>query len=245
MSKVWICQGPLAKQPLRVKSGAGLYSFEELCFYLYQNAETIEESFYNEMLCQWLKYELRKQHLAKCLKEGLEDEKNGCWFMEQIRREGGLHDVQEIELAVQLAKNMENKNPAQRAKLRGDRFLQSGKYRDALWEYHNALEKEKDLVFQGRVLHNLGTVYARQFLFTSAAEYYKLAYETGQQTESSEAYLLALSCRDNQVSLQRDADVTEVLSSLKEIKRSGNRAGYEEKIEQILSRLRIEYRKSE
>lgn len=245
MSSVWICQGPLAKQPLRVKSGVNLYSFEEMCYYLYQNAETVEESFYNEMLCQWLKQEVRKPELAKRLSEGLEKEKSGCWFMEQILREGGFQNSQEVEQAVQLARNMENKNPAQRAKLRGDRFLQSGKYTDALREYQNALEEETDLFFQGRVLHNLGTVYARQFLFTPAAECYKLAYETGQQTESSEAYLLSLSCRDNQVSLQQDGDVKEVLSSLKEIKRSGNRAGYEEKIEQILLRLKAEYRKSE
>ncbi|MCI9080804.1 MAG: hypothetical protein HFI70_00505 [Lachnospiraceae bacterium] len=245
MSRVWVCQAPLAKQPLRIKSGVNLYSFEELCYYLYHNAETVEESFYNEMLCHWLKHELGQHKLAERINEGLEKDKNGCWFMKQILREGGFQSSQEAEQAVQLAESMENKSPAQRAKLRGDRFLQSGKYRDALREYHNALEEETDLFFQGRVLHNLGTVYARQFLFMRAAEYYKLAYETGQQSESSEAYLLALSCQDNQVSLQRDADVMEVLASLREIKRSGNRAGYEEKIEQMLSRLKTEYRKSE
>lgn len=245
MSKVWLCQEPLAKQPLKVKTGVSLYSFEELCYYLYQNAETLEESFYNEILCQWLTKELGKAALAARLEKGLEQEKSGCWFMEQILQEGGFHNSQELEHAVHLAENMENKTPAQRAKLRGDRFLQSGRYRDALCEYQNALEEESDLFFQGKVLHNMGTVYARQFLFTPAAEYYKLAYETGQQTESSELYLLALSCRDNKASLPKDADVADVLAALRGMKRSGNRAGYEGKIEHILMRLRTEYRKSE
>ncbi|MEY8391892.1 hypothetical protein D3Z36_02890 [Lachnospiraceae bacterium] len=245
MSRVWLCRYPVAKHPLKVKTGVNLYSFEELCYYLYQNAETVEESFYNEILCQWLAQEIRNQELAQRLSQGLLQEQGGCWFMEQILMEGGLQDSQEIEQAVRVAKSMEHKSPAQRAKLRGDRFLQSGRYRDALWEYYDALEEETDLFFQARVWHNLGTLYARQFLFTTAAQCYKRAYETGQQTESSEAYLLVLSCRDHQVSLQEEEDVTEVLSRLQFMKRSGNRAGYEEKIEEMLLRLRTEYRKSE
>ncbi|MCI8299634.1 MAG: hypothetical protein HFI69_04665 [Lachnospiraceae bacterium] len=245
MSRVWLCQYPVAKHPLKVKTGVNLYSFEELCYYLYQNAEAVEESFYNEILCQWLEQEIRNQELARRLSEGLQEEQGGCWFIEQILKDGGLQDSQEIEQAVHLAKSMENKSPAQCAKLRGDRFLQSGRYRDALWEYRSALEEETDVFFQGRIWHNLGTLYARQFLFTAAAECYKRAYETGQQTESSEAYLLALSCRDHQVSPQEEEDVEEVLSRLKLMKKSGNRAGYEEKIEEMLLRLRTEYRKSE
>lgn len=245
MSKVWLCQEPLAKQPLKVKTGVSLYSFEELCYYLYQNAETLEESFYNEILCQWLTKELGKAALAACLEKGLEQEKSGCWFMEQILQEGGFHNSQELEHAVHLAENMENKTPAQRAKLRGDRFLQSGRYRDALWEYQNALEEESDLFFQGKVLHNMGTVYARQFLFTPAAEYYKLAYETGQQTESSEAYLLALAYRDGQVPDQGGEKMKNLLEKLQEKKEAGDRGGYEEKIEEMLQELRTEYRKSE
>ena len=84
MSRVWLCQYPVAKHPLKVKTGVNLYSFEELCYYLYQNAEAVEESFYNEILCQWLEQEIRNQELARRLSEGLQEEQGGCWFIEQI-----------------------------------------------------------------------------------------------------------------------------------------------------------------
>ena len=64
MSKVWLCQDFLAKYPLRVRADVSVYSFEELCFYLYHHAETVEESFFNEMLCQWLDQEIGRTELA-------------------------------------------------------------------------------------------------------------------------------------------------------------------------------------
>ncbi len=245
MSKVWLCQDFLAKSPLRVRADVSVYSFEELCFYLYHHAETVEESFFNEMLCQWLDQEIGRTELAQVLSDGLKNEKSGCWCLGQVLTEGGFYTRQEITKAVQLAKTMENKSPAQRAKLRGDRLLRSGKYQDALWEYQNALDGKEDAFFQGKVWHNLGTAYARQFLFTLAAGCYKLAYEIGQQTESSEAYLLALSCRGGHVPGKKDAQLTGEVSRLREMKLSGDRSGYEAKIEKFLLQLRTEYRKSE
>lgn len=245
MGRIWLCEDQMARRPLMVNAGISLYSFEELCYYLYQNVESVEESFFNELLCQWLAEELDRQELSQQLLEGLEQEKSGCWCLEQILNEGGFYNIEQMNAVLQIAESMEKKTPVQRAKLRGDRFLKSAKYQEALLEYLKALEQESDLFFQGQVWHNLGIVYARQFLFAPAAECFKRAYETGQQTESSELYLLALSCRDNKASLPNDGDVADVLAALRGMKRSGNRAGYEGKIEHILMRLRTEYRKSE
>ena len=97
--------------------------------------------------------------LKKYIRFLLQEEQGGCWFIEQILKDGGLQDSQEIEQAVHLAKSMENKSPAQCAKLRGDRFLQSGRYRDALWEYRSALEEETDVFFQGFPVPATGKVF--------------------------------------------------------------------------------------
>ncbi|MCI8496279.1 MAG: hypothetical protein HFI74_11475 [Lachnospiraceae bacterium] len=244
MSRVWLCQDPLAEQPYIVNKNISLYSFEELCYYLFQNAESVEESFFNGMLCQWLSEELGKKKLAKRLSDGMELEKSGSWCMEQILRAGGFYRIQDIEQALSMAKSMEDKSPAQRAKLRGDRLLLSGRYRDALRQYRKALKEESDASFRGRIWHNIGTLYARQFLFAPASECYKFAYEIGQQSESSEAYLLALSCREKQVS-GRKSSIDEQLKQLREVKRSGKRVDYEQQMEQLLLQLRTEYRKSE
>ena len=95
-----------------------------------------------------------------------------------------------------------------------------------------------------RVALGVWNRYARQFLFAPASECYKFAYEIGQQSESSEAYLLALSCREKQVS-GRKSSIDEQLKQLREVKRSGKRVDYEQQMEQLLLQLRTEYRKSE
>ena len=72
MGRVWLCTGRIAEHPLLLESeGVGLSSFEELCYYLYWNAELVGESFYNERLCQWLEEELGLAALASSLRRGI------------------------------------------------------------------------------------------------------------------------------------------------------------------------------
>lgn len=263
MSRMWICEGRIAQKGLAVNNRVSLYSLEELCYYLYQNAESVEESLYNEAFCQWLSEELGMEELAKELRQGVEQGKSGGWCMQQILLSSGLYSHREISQAVSIVQSMESTSPAQRAKLKGDRLLRSGKYRQAWLAYQQALEEESDLFFQGKVWHNLGTLYARQFLFEAAGECYKRAYEIGQQTVSSEAYLFALTCRDGQakelepgsaqnwgsadgqITTQNPGNIAGALKALHELKSSGDRTGYEGMVEDLLFKLRLEYRKSE
>lgn len=245
MGRIWICEGRIAGRPFIAGAGISLYSFEELCCYLYQNAESVEESFYNEMLCQWLAKETDMPRLAKELQDGIEKGRSGAWCLEKILTAGGLYSHKEVSQAVSLVQSMQSTGTAQRAKLRGDRFLKSGKYRKAWIEYQKALDEESDPSFQGRVWHNMGTMYARQFLYGAAGECYKRAYEIGQETKSSEAYLLALTCRDGQAKEQREGSLDRELLQLQELKESGNRTDYEKLLEDLLLRLKTEYRKSE
>lgn len=245
MGRMWICEGRLAERPLLINASVSLYSFEELCYYLYHNAESVEESFYNEEFCRWIAQELDMPQLAEQLRDGIEKGKSGGFCMEQILTAGGLYSHKEISAAVSIVQSMESTGPAQRAKLRGDRFLKAGKYRKAWLEYQKALEEEDDLLFQSRVWHNMGTMYARQFLFEAAGECYKRAHDTGQQTKSSEAHLLALTFRDEQAKRQGACSMDKPLRRLREMKASGDRIGYEGMIEDLLQQLRVEYRKSE
>ena len=62
MSRVWLCEETTAEYPFFLEEErVNLYSFEELCYYLYQNTGVLEESFFNEKLCQWLEEELGQQ----------------------------------------------------------------------------------------------------------------------------------------------------------------------------------------
>ena len=167
--------------------------------------------------------------------------------MEQILKASGLYRSEELQNARNTAARMEEKTPLERAKLRGDRFLKAEKYRDAITEYRKILnhaEEQDSLEILGRIWHNMGTSYARQMLFAQAADCYGKAYETGQNQESREAYLLALLYRENQRVKAETDRFAQFKQELEEKKQSGDRTGYERALENMLQNLRTEYRKS-
>ena len=56
MGRIWLCEEETAKRPfLLEEEGRRLYSFEELCYYLYHNIYAINKSFFNEELFDFLK----------------------------------------------------------------------------------------------------------------------------------------------------------------------------------------------
>lgn len=285
MGRVWLCTGKIAEHPLALEEeGIGLYSLEELCYYLYWNAELVEESFFNEKLCRWLEEELGEGELSQEIRAGIDREESGCWCMEQILSFGGFYSQEELQQVLQAVSWMEDKGALERAKLRGDRLLKEGRCREAVLAYKRALQmademgvdgsqegapgqgQKKEGVFEegiqekrgqaegraegdsrtvGRIWHNMGTAYAYHMLFGQAAYCYGRAYETGQEEESKQDYLMALSCRDGKVPEGGTDSLAEQKKALLEKKQSGDWAGYEKALRQTLESLRTEYRERE
>lgn len=78
-----------------------------------------------------------------------------------------------------------------RLKARGDGYLNAGYYFAAVRCYESIIKdyKGKDLLAAdyAKVYHNLGTAYARMFMYDKAVIYYDEAYRTGQHEESKNA----------------------------------------------------------
>lgn len=162
MGRIWLCEEETAKRPfLLEEEGRRLYSFEELCYYLYQNTGVLEESFFNEKLCQWLEEELGLAALAGSLRGGIEQERSGCWCMEQILQAGGYYNSAELENALLTAKHMEDKTPLDREKLRGDRLLKAEKYRDAVRNTGRPLHMQARRMGMGTLSGGFGTIWER------------------------------------------------------------------------------------
>lgn len=248
MGRIWLCDSTAEACPLFLEEeGVNLYSFEELCHYLYRNTGVLEESFFNEKLCRWLE-EIGQKTLSNRLLQGMEQEKSGCWCMGQILQESEFYSSKELKNALATAEQMEQKQPLDRAKLRGDRLLRAEKYTDAISEYRKVIEQAKEEPGSGeivrRILHNIGTAYARQMLFGQAADCYEAAYEMDHKKEDREAYLLALLYREGkepEISYDR---LETFQKELAEKKQSGDWKSYEKQLEHMLQSLRTEYRKS-
>ena len=245
MGKIWICCGKTAGIPFFLEEQSlHLYSLEELCYYLYQNAEVIEESFFDEKLLEWLESELELTGLCEKLREGMAQEKSGFWCMGVILWESGYYTRQEVEKVRRMAEQMKQAKPEERKKLRADRMLGEKKYKRAVREYQQLLLQENpDRVLESRIWHNLGTAYARQFLFARASECYEKAYTMGHMEESRQQYLFASACaEDGKIG---DAGTIPEDKSLQKIKSEQGLVRYEEELYQRMKQLAEEYIKSE
>ncbi len=274
MGRVWLCEGKTAGRPFCLEAeGISLYSLEELCYYLYQNAELVGESFFHEGLCQWLEEELGEASLSQEIRAGIDRGESGCWCLGRILEAGGFYSQEELQQVLKGVAWMEDKGPLERAKLRGDRLLRDGKCREAVLAYRKALSMAGDGIpwdgggvpdisgggegmaegsppspesrTVGRIWHNMGTAYAYHLLFAQAAYCFGRAYEAGQEEVSKRDYLIALSCQEGKVPEGGTDTLAEAQKELEAKKRSGDRAGYEERLEQILELLIAEYRESE
>lgn len=226
MSKIWICQKKTASIPLYLmQQQINLYSLEELCYYLYQNVEVIEETFFDEKLILWLEKELELTSLCEKLRKGLAQGKDGFWCMLVILWESGYYTREELKKAETIITQIVQAKPEERKKLQADRMLQDGRYKGALREYLQLILMSTDKMFESKIWHNMGTAYARQFLFAQAAECYKKAYELGDEEESRQQYLLAVAygegqkLEENRVSFQEEQQqpVKEVYEKLEQL----------------------------
>lgn len=245
MNKVWICQSKIAGIPLYLpEQRVNLYSLEELCYYLCQDAEVIEEQFFDEKLVLWLERELELTELCERLREGIAQGKRGFWCMEVILWESGYYTKEEIEKVMETVSRIVQAKPEERKKLRADRMLQEGRYKVALQEYQQLVLKDNpDKLLASHIWHNMGTAYARQFLFERAAECYEKAYTMGRMEESRQQYLVARACAERQ-NLEEGENITEG-KDLQKVKEQEGILRYEEEVYRKLEKLVEEYMRSE
>jgi len=194
MGKVILCVGRYAEIPYYLESGGvRIYSVEELCYFLRENALLLDAEIMKPELAEWLKSECELPELAKEMKRYLKEKKTLNEYVGLIMN--SIHYCTEAEWKEmdRLLTESRDWNSDERIKGRTDYHFHKGKYLYALLGYENLYHeiKEKDSELSAKILHNLGTVYAKLFLFEVAASYYKQAYDQGAGESSYFSYLAA------------------------------------------------------
>ena len=200
MGELLLCRAESAKEPYFLEEMAiNLYSVEELCYYIMQNTWLLDEDFAGKDLCLWLEKEQGQTKLAELLREGLEKKAGLKEQIGLLLQEIGYCSQKEISEVLRNLQEMEEKSEFQCAKLRADRLMESRKYLRAVYEYQRLLESreagEQDALLLGDIWHDLGSAYARMFLFSEAVECFKKAYRLNERTHSLHCALYALLCQ--------------------------------------------------
>lgn len=195
-----VCVGDYAKIPYYV-AGPELpvYSMEELCFVLKENAFLLDTSLMNDELLGWIERECGLRELARELHPLVHRQGSLSAFVIMIMEYVGFYSTQCVSQVEQTLKQGAGLSSIEKRKTQIDYMVQKKKYVSALRGYDSLLTKwqENNADRQGEVLpgaevkaailYNKGVVYTRMFLYGQAAEMFAKAW----QTEQKEAYMVA------------------------------------------------------
>ncbi|MCC8136589.1 MAG: hypothetical protein LIO76_00720 [Clostridiales bacterium] len=214
-----LCLLRQANQPYYIENiRTGIYSLEELCFYLYNNICLIDESILNEKLCDWIRDELHLNRLYRQLydqlqkmeessrknqtaQRGAHEDKSfpqslAASFVLPIFREAGyLTSAQMHEYQEQLAK-LEVQSDEMKQKLRGDYLVKEKMFARAVLMYRQILKNRNPgklgTQFYAAIWNNLGAAYAGMFRFEEAADCFLESWRLMKTKETFRKYISAL-----------------------------------------------------
>lgn len=199
MGELLLCHETVAAQPYYMEeTGINIYSMEELSYYISGNVYLLDRSLMCESLCAWIEKQMNRLELADKLRESIRTEAKLSDFVFYILQDTAYCTMKEMQDIVFAVRQMEQKTDFECDKIRADQLMEKEKYLAAIYRYKHLLEEadteETSEVLRGSIWHNLGTAYARLFLFEEANQCFQRAYEYSQNKESLRESLMCCRC---------------------------------------------------
>ena len=195
MSRVILCETKEATTSyIFPNTKIEVFSYEELCFYIYNNVALIAEEYITSPMFNWIEHELGLDALATQLRELKEKETTDLTdLLATILTYKEYYTIQEVKDFIYQIERMKGLARPQFRKLQADGFLRYHKYLKALAIYDEILEEAAALnqdSFLGSIYHNRAVALAYNFEIEEASECYLKAYELTKDQRSIYAYLL-------------------------------------------------------
>ena len=232
MSSLILCHKKKAKQPYEIaRIHRGIYTIEELCYYLCNHIYLVDYTIMNEHLCDWLEEELELSELAGNIRRQLEQNGTIEQFILTILEYSSIYTAGELKSIQDVLEKLKNQKPVEKQKYKADNLLQSGSVKSAIMAYQEIIQGERDDSvngkFYGRVYGCLGAAYGRLFLYEEAAKMYEAAFQICEEESMLKAYLYA--CRNfmnkeeytkllqrSQIYMNMDALIAEEVAEIEE-----------------------------
>ena len=247
MGELLICNEPIAALPYYIEGISwNVYSLEELCYYVENNTYLLEKDFMNEELCTWIGKEVKNLKLAERLRDIMRMDGRLSEFVLALLVECGYCPRENIKEIVQIVCEMEEKSDFECNKVRADRLMEKEKYISSIYEYKRLLdsneagEQSKELI--GNIWHNLGTAYARLFLFQEAMHCYDKAYNLNGNPASQEAIQMAGRCLTHEMKVE-NMEFSEKLDAIAALNTREHRSQYHKEISNVIFNWKEEYRR--
>lgn len=194
MGNIILSTGSYAKIPYFFeKTYVNLFSLEELCFCLVENAEMLDQDIVSDKLARWLEEQCSLPELARKLYALVNEKASPSAYVGTILEYAGLYPSDINARTVTFVSENAGLSPYEKQKARADHMLKSKRYIHALEQYTSLLARlsEEDVELRSKLHHNMGVVHARLFMFEHAAEEFLKAYKLSNNRESLEQFLAA------------------------------------------------------
>lgn len=197
MGKLILCGGRQTDKPYYFKlTNTYVYTIEELCYYIYNNIEFIQEELFLEALITWIREELDLEDRADKLLELLENKAGIKDYVVCILCSADYYSETEIKQLLHIMDELGNLTPIDKKKKKADNYMKYRQFTEAALEYEAILSSTEaaglDNAGYGNLLHNLALARIYTIGLAAASDTFKEAYERNQDRESLKQYLNAL-----------------------------------------------------
>lgn len=209
MGKIIVCNTKTAQNPYTfLNTKVAVFSYEELCYYLYNNMVLVGEEDVSARLSAWIRTELQLPELASKVDALLEKHAFAQDIMVEILVYGNYYSSEEIRGFMADCQRLRSLKSYEIEKLRGDGYLRYKHYIKAGAIYDEIicyLEKEKlENEFLGNVYHNKAVALAGNLQMDEAKDCFIRAYNLNRNEESLIEYFCVLAVTVDTATLEKE-----------------------------------------
>lgn len=194
ISRVLLCVGEKARTPFYIdKLYLNIYSAEELCFVIHENAFMIDRDVITGKLVDWIAAELRLPELAGKLYPMINQNASVSAMVGTIFDYVGYYSAEETEKTENILKDSVSMSVFERWKAKADFLCESGHYALALKEYDYVLTRmnDNDYDLKSRIYTNMGITYVALKLFEFAEDCFEKAFSVSDNPVAYKYFLVS------------------------------------------------------
>lgn len=200
MGKVIICETTEAVIPYTFENtGVMVYSYEELCYYIYHNVAMLGKEPINSKLIDWIKGEINLKELAVKLNTMVDIGEKETKIYKTILEAKQYYNQEEIDFFIESLVAYDGLSDIEKIKMKADSFLLYKRYNKAYVLYESLLENEElieDKRLLGNIIHNVAVCEAKNMELENAKNNFLKAYMINHNMESLREYFFILFVRN-------------------------------------------------
>ena len=171
--------------------GIKVYSIEELCFFIRENAFLLDDGFVDDSLGAWLVEECKIEDFGRELRNASSKRMSLKNYVAMILEYTCFFPKEKNQEILDIIAENSSLSIYQKKKARADALVKKGHYGLAGKEYGRLLKMlpEEQTILRGEIYHGCGVCLANMFYFTLAGEYFMKAHTLTGKIASYKQYL--------------------------------------------------------